>query len=87
VTAPRHAREPGDSRRRTELRRAERGVALLVAVVWLVAGALAVVLGLQRRAALPVLLGAAAAWYGLVWVRVVRTGRRLERLSPFRRER
>jgi hypothetical protein len=62
-------------------------VALVIALVWLVTGVLAVALGLLRRLALPVVLGAAAVWYGLVWVRVVRTGRRLERLLPFRRER
>jgi hypothetical protein len=84
VTAP----EPSRARaRRAELGRAERGVALVIAIVWLAAGALAVGLGIQRRAVVPALLGVAAVWYGLVWVRVVRTGRRLGRLSPFGRER
>jgi hypothetical protein len=52
-------------------------VALVLAVIWLSAGTLAVVLGLLKRRWLPPVLGMIAIWYGLIWVRVFRERKQL----------
>lgn len=70
---------------RAELTPADRAVAVPLAAIWLAAGAAACTLAVARRRWLLLLPGAAAVWYGLVWARVVRTRRRLDRLWPLRR--
>jgi len=57
------------------LSRANRVVARALAIAWIVAGAAAIVLGIARHRWLGVPLGLLAVWYGLLWVRVARTGR------------
>jgi hypothetical protein len=59
-------------------------VAAGLAAVWIVAGLVAVAVGLRLRpGVLPVVLGVLAVGYGWIWVQVVRTGRR--RPWPFGR--
>lgn len=68
--------------------RTTRVIATLLACVWLAGGAWAVAQGVLRGAPLPVLIGAVALWYGLVWARVAYAGRRLQwpdGLFPWRR--
>jgi hypothetical protein len=70
-----------------KLSKINRLVALVLALIWLLAGALTVVLGLVKRQWLLPALGVFAFWYGLVWLRVVREGRQLrwrEALWPWR---
>jgi len=65
-----------------------RVVASILATIWMVAGGLAIVLGLSKGRWLPPLLGALALFYGLIWLRVAREGRQLawrEALTPWRR--
>ena len=60
----------------------------VLAVIWFAAGAAAVVVGLAHGRWLVPLLGFVAIWYGLVWIRVAREGRRMkwpEGLLPWRR--
>jgi hypothetical protein len=72
---------------RLKLTRINRIVALVLALIWLIAGTTAVVLGfMQRRLLLPA-LGTVAIWYGLLWLRVFREGKQLQwrdALRPWR---
>lgn len=73
---------------RNQSPRGVRIVSALLALVWLGAGFAAIVLALigPSRWFLGV-VGAAALWYGLLWMRVARLGRRLtlrEALMPWR---
>ena len=69
---------------RLKLNKANRIVALVLGLIWIAAGIVIVALGLsKRRWVLPV-LGAVAIWYGLVWIRVMREGRRLQWLEALR---
>jgi len=63
---------------RAELSLVNRTVAAVLAAVWIGGGLAAALLGLAERRWLPLLLGPLAIAYGLVWVRVARTGRRLK---------
>jgi hypothetical protein len=59
----------------------------LLAIVWLCAGFVAIVVGVNMSRWLLVVIGVVALWYGLLWVRVVRQGRQLtirEALTPWR---
>jgi hypothetical protein len=55
-----------------------RAVAAVLALVWLGSGKMAVFLGATRGRWQLLFLGPLAIWYGTLWVRVARTGRRLE---------
>jgi hypothetical protein len=67
-----------------KLNKANRIVALVLGLIWIGAGIVIVALGLsKRRWVLPV-LGAVAIWYGMVWIRVMREGRRLQWLEALR---
>jgi hypothetical protein len=61
----------------SELGPGGRGVAAVLAVVWIGAGATAIVVGVRRGSWLQPLLGAFALAYGVLWARVARTGVRL----------
>ena len=52
-----------------------RWVAAILAAVWIVSGAVVIVL--MHRRWLAIVLGITAIAYGLVWVEVMRSGRRL----------
>ena len=52
-----------------------RVVAAVLAIIWIGAGLAAVALGLRRGEWMPVLLGALAVGFGVVWAGVARTGR------------
>jgi len=74
---------------RNQSPRTVRIISGLLAIVWLCAGFVAIVLGVNMSRWLPVVIGVAAIWYGLVWMRVVRKGRQLtirEALMPWRIE-
>ena len=63
---------------RVELSPLNRTVAAALAAVWIGAGLAAALLGVAQRRWLALLLGPVAIAYGLAWVRVARTGRRLK---------
>ena len=63
---------------RRELGLTGRIVSWALAMIWLAAGTAAFLLGLERRYWLAVALGPAAFLYGLVWLHMARTGRRVE---------
>jgi hypothetical protein len=70
------------------LNKGNRILALVLALIWITAGVVAVALGLGKRRWLVSALGAVAIWYGFVWIRVMREGRKLqwsEALRPWRR--
>ena len=70
-----------------KLTKINRLVALVLALIWLVAGALVLVLGVVKRQWLLPVLGGFALWYGLVWLWVVRQGRQIswrQALWPWR---
>jgi len=72
---------------RTQSPRTVRIVGGLLAFVWLGAGFAAIVIAINTSRWLPGVIGVAALWYGLLWVRVVRQGRQLtlrEALMPWR---
>lgn len=50
-------------------------IAGILAVIWIGAGVVALILGALHSRWLTVVLGAVALAYGLVWVQVCRTGR------------
>ncbi|HYY62161.1 MAG TPA: hypothetical protein VE756_12275 [Burkholderiales bacterium] len=56
-----------------------------MAAVWIAAGVAALVFGLLRAHWIPVVLAPLAIGYGIIWVRVARTGRQLQ--WPRRRDR
>lgn len=56
----------------------------IFAVTWIAAGAAAFVLGVFRHFWVPLLLGPLAVGYGALWIRVARTGRKLDALRPKR---
>jgi hypothetical protein len=59
----------------------------LLAVVWLGAGFASIVIAVHTSRWLPAVVGVAALWYGLLWVRVFGLGRQLtlrEALMPWR---
>jgi len=62
---------------KTDLGRGGRWVAAILAIVWIGAGAAVIVLSLSHERWAGVVLGLIAVVYGLVWVQVARTGRRL----------
>jgi hypothetical protein len=62
---------------RTDLGPAGRSVAALLALVWCIAGTLAIALGLRRGYRVASLVGVFAVVYGMMWAQVARTGRRL----------
>ena len=69
---------------RSDLGPGGRLVAAGLAAVWIVAGLVALAVGLRLRpGVLPVVLGVLAVGYGWIWVQVVRTERR--RPWPFGR--
>lgn len=73
---------------RVKLNMANRMVALALALIWIIAGLAVVALGLSKGRWLLLPIGTVAVWYGLMWIRVVREGRRLQRseaLRPWRR--
>ncbi len=71
-----------------QLSAVSRWIALVLAVVWLLAGVAALGIGLMRGSWLPLLGGVFALAFGVVWLRVVAQGRPLtweEVVSPWRR--
>ena len=66
---------------RAELSGVNRTVAAILAVIWIVAGVLAAILGVVQHRWLALLLSPLAVFYGLLWVRVARTGRQLRATS------
>ena len=73
--------------RRHESPRTVRIVGALLALVWLCAGAAALIAGAASRQWLLSLAGLMAMWYGVVWAFAARQGRRLttrEALAPWR---
>ena len=74
-------------RSRNQSPRTVRIVSALLALVWLGAGFAAIVVAVSSSRWLLGVIGVAALWYGLLWVRVVRLGRQLtirEALMPWR---
>ena len=74
-------------RSRSQSPRTVRIVSCLLALVWLSAGFAAIVAAVIASLWLLGILGLAALWYGLIWVRVMRQGRQLtsrEALTPWR---
>jgi hypothetical protein len=71
-------------RRLAEIGPAGRILAGILAVTWIAAGTAAFVLGVLRRFWVPLLLGPLAVAYGALWVRVARTGRKLDAPWPKR---
>jgi hypothetical protein len=68
---------------RHKLGPAGRIIAILLAVVWLSAGIISIVLfGLYNNWVIPI-LGILSIIYGVIWIQVARTGRRIQ--WPFRR--
>lgn len=65
------------SQPRSDLGPAERSFAALLALFWCAGGTLAIALGVRRGYWVAVLVGVLAVVYGMVWVQVARTGRRL----------
>jgi hypothetical protein len=63
---------------RAELNRASRTVAVVLGVIWIVAGVTAGLYGVVQRRWPALLLSPLAVGYGFMWVRVARTGRRLQ---------
>jgi hypothetical protein len=53
-------------------------LAAMLAIVWIAAGVAAVALGMIRHQWVPLLLGPLAIGYGALWIRVARTGRKLD---------
>ena len=67
--------------------RTVRIVSALLAVVWLGAGIAAIVMAVNMSRWLLAVVGVAAIWYGLMWVRAMHLGRQLtvrEALMPWR---
>jgi hypothetical protein len=60
-------------------------VAAILAFAWIAAGIAVFALGLIRHQWLPLLLGPLAIGYGALWIRVARTGRRVDAPWPKRR--
>ena len=56
----------------------------ILAVTWIGAGTAAFVLGVFRHLWVPLLLGPLAVGYGALWIRVARTGRKLDAPWPKR---
>jgi hypothetical protein len=74
-------------RSRNQSPRTVRIVSALLALMWLGAGFAAIVGAVSSSRRLLGVIGVAALWYGLLWVRVVRLGRQLtirEALMPWR---
>lgn len=74
-------------RSRNQSPRTVRIVSGVLALVWLGAGFAALVVAVNTSQWLPGVIGFAALWYALLWVRVVRLGRLLtvrETLIPWR---
>ena len=72
---------------RNESPRTVRIVGTLLAMVWLCAGAAALIAGAAARQWLLSVAGLMSLWYGVVWAFVARQGRRLtarEALTPWR---
>lgn len=68
--------------------RLDRGVAVGLAVIFIAAGIIGVVLGVAKDQWLSILVALASIWWGSVWVHVAVKGRRLqfgELLWPFPR--
>ena len=63
---------------RAELSPVNRTVAALLGFVWIVAGANAAIVGVVQHRWPALLLSPLAVAYGFLWVRVARTGRRLQ---------
>jgi len=68
---------PRPQPKQPELDPMNRAVAALLAIVWLLGGLGAVCLGLARQQWLIAIMGPLAIGYGLLWVKVAWTGRRL----------
>jgi hypothetical protein len=68
-----------------ELSRPNRLVAAALATVWLAAGLAGLGIGMAARRWVLIPVGLGAVWYGLLWVRVVQTGRQLKSLWPWGR--
>jgi hypothetical protein len=64
-----------------------RVIGALLALVWLCAGVLVLVLGIIEQHWLLAVVGLLAGWYGVIWIYVAKTGRRLttlrEALTPW----
>jgi hypothetical protein len=63
-----------------------RGLAAVLTIVWIAAGAVAITFGFLRGVWIAPVLGLFAVAYGALWAQVARTGRRLEQ-PRLRRER
>ena len=71
-----------------KLNSANRITALVLALIWITAGIVGVVLGLSKRRWFFAALAMVAIGYGLLWIRVMCQGRKLkwsEALLPWRR--
>jgi hypothetical protein len=62
---------------RSDLGLRGRGVAAVLAVVWMLAGAAAIVVGVRRGSWVQPIVGLFGLAYGVLWAQVARTGRRL----------
>jgi hypothetical protein len=72
---------------RLKLTKLNRTVALILALLWLAAGAAAITIGIRKKLWLLIVLGIFAAWYGLIWLRVFRERKQLrwpDGLLPWR---
>lgn len=68
------------------LSRLDRGIAVGLAVIFIAAGIIGIVMGVARYQWMFVLVTLASIWWGAVWMRVAVKGRRLqfrELLWPF----
>jgi uncharacterized membrane protein HdeD (DUF308 family) len=63
---------------RDELSPVNRTVAAVLGLIWIVAGVAAALYGVVQRRWPALLLSPLAVAYGFLWVRVARTGRRLQ---------
>jgi hypothetical protein len=67
----------------------DRAIALALALVWIGAGLIGTWFGLRHGRGAALVIGVIALWYGILWARAVRKGRRLywpESLWPRRRQ-
>jgi hypothetical protein len=72
---------------RSTLSAVERAIALLLAAIWIVGSFTAILAGLRHGFWVALIVGPLGIWYGMLWVRAARMGRRLrwsEAIRPWR---
>jgi hypothetical protein len=69
---------------RTQSPRTTRVVAGALALVWLGAGLVAIVIAVGTSRWVPGVIGLASLWYGFLWVRVMKLGHQLKAGEAFK---